>query len=89
LTIKITETPIASQPNAGFLGDAAGETVVLPRTDIQVNEEGNKLGVLNEGVSLQDLVSGLNALGISPRDLISILQSIKASGALQADIEVM
>ncbi|MFN5589882.1 MAG: flagellar basal body P-ring protein FlgI [Holosporales bacterium] len=89
LTIKITETPIASQPNGGFLGDAAGETVVLNRTDIQVNEEGNKLGVLNEGVSLQDLVSGLNALGISPRDLISILQSIKASGALQADIEVM
>lgn len=86
LTIKVTETPLVSQPSPF---SENGETVVVPRTEIEVNEEGNKLGVLSEGVSLQDLVAGLNALGISPRDLIAILQSIKASGALQAEIEVM
>ncbi|MCA3269917.1 MAG: flagellar basal body P-ring protein FlgI [Thalassospira sp.] len=86
LTIKVTETPLVSQPSPF---SENGETVVVPRTEIEVTEDGNKLGVLSEGVSLQELVSGLNALGISPRDLIAILQSIKASGALQAEIEVM
>ena len=51
--------------------------------------KGNKMAVLNEGVSLQRLVDGLNALGVGPRDIISILQAIKAAGALQADIEVI
>ena len=51
--------------------------------------DGNKLAVVREGVTLRELVDGPNALGIGPRDLISILQAIKASGALQADIEVM
>ena len=54
-----------------------------------MQEDGRKLAVLNDGVSLQQLVDGLNALGIGPRDLIAILQAIKASGAIQADIEVM
>jgi flagellar P-ring protein precursor FlgI len=48
-----------------------------------------RLGVLPSGVSLQELVESLNALGVGPRDMISILQSIKAAGALQAEIEVM
>lgn len=87
LTIRITETPQVSQP-APFSN--TGTTEVVPRTDIQVDEgQGNKLAVLKNGITLQELVSGLNALGISPRDLISILQAIKAAGALQADIEVM
>ncbi|MEZ0261938.1 MAG: flagellar basal body P-ring protein FlgI [Alphaproteobacteria bacterium] len=86
LTIRINETPQVSQPNAF----AEGDTVVVPRSDIQVTtEEGNKIAVLPEGVSLQALVTSLNALGVGPRDVITILQSIKASGALQADIEVM
>jgi len=86
LTVRITETPLVSQP--GPLAD--GETVVVPRTEIEVNEETDaKLAVLPAGVSLQNLVTGLNALGVSPRDLISILQAIKAAGALQAEIEVM
>ncbi len=85
LTIKISEQPQVSQPNA--FGE--GETVVVPRTDITAEEEQNKLGIVRDGVSLQDLVSGLNALGVGPRDLIVILQSIKAAGALQADIEVL
>ena len=86
LTIRINETPQVSQPNA--FGE--GDTVVVPRSDIQVtSEEGNKIAMLPEGVSLQALVTSLNALGVGPRDVITILQSIKASGALQADIEVM
>jgi flagellar P-ring protein precursor FlgI len=54
-----------------------------------VQEDGRKFGLVTEGVSLKDLVDGLNALGVGPRDLISILQAIKASGAIQAEIEVM
>lgn len=89
LTIRITETPQVSQP-APF--SEGGETTVVPRTDVAVDENSNaKLALLNagSGVSLQELVQGLNSLGIGPRDMISILQSIKAAGALQADIEVM
>jgi flagellar P-ring protein precursor FlgI len=87
LTIRINETPQVSQPNAF---SEQGDTVVVPRSDIQVTaDEGNKIAVLPEGVSLQALVSSLNALGVGPRDIITILQSIKAAGALQADIEVM
>ncbi len=87
LTIRITETPQVSQPSPF---SATGSTVVVPRTDINVDEgQGNKMSVLKNGVTLHDLVSNLNALGIGPRDLISILQAIKAAGALQADLEVM
>jgi len=87
LTIRVTETPEASQP-APF--SKTGTTVVLPRTQVNVDEgKGNKIAVLHEGVSLQNLVDGLNALGVGPRDIISILQAIKAAGALQADIQVM
>ena len=66
-----------------------GRTVTVPRSRIGVQEDGRKLALVNEGVSLQQLVDGLNALGIGPRDLIAILQAIKAAGAIQADIEVM
>ncbi len=52
-------------------------------------EKGKQLIVVNEGASLSNLVSGLNALGVTPRDMISILQTIKAAGALQADIQVL
>jgi flagellar P-ring protein precursor FlgI len=62
---------------------------VVPRTHVGVVEDGKKLALVQEGVSLQQIVDGLNALGIGPRDLISILQAIKAAGAIQADIEVM
>jgi flagellar P-ring protein precursor FlgI len=87
LTIRITETPQVSQP-APF--SETGTTTVVPRTDIQVDQgQNNKLAVVSQGVSLQELVNGLNALGIGPRDMISILQAIKAAGALQADIEVL
>jgi flagellar P-ring protein precursor FlgI len=87
LTIRVTETPQVSQPQPFA---QQGETVVVPRTDIEVEEEtGRQLVVLEEGVSLEVLVNGLNALGVGPRDMISILQAIKAAGALQAEIEVI
>ena len=87
LTIRITETPQVSQP-APFSNTGTTETVA--RTEIDVEEEAQRqLAVLPEGVSLQELVNGLNALGIGPRDMITILQAVKAAGALQAEIKVM
>ncbi len=85
LTVTISESPQVSQP-APF---SRGRTVVVPRSRLGITEEGKKLALVQEGVSLQQIVDGLNALGIGPRDLISILQAIKAAGAIQADIEVM
>ena len=85
LTVTISEAPQVSQPQPF----SRGQTRVVPRTRIGVQEDGKRLAVVREGVSLQQLVDGLNALGIGPRDLISILQAIKAAGAIQADIEVM
>jgi flagellar P-ring protein precursor FlgI len=85
LTVTISETPQVSQP-APF---SQGQTRVVPRTRIGVAEDGRKLALVKDGMSLQQLVDGLNALGIGPRDLIAILQAIKAAGAIQADIEVM
>jgi len=87
LTIRVTETPQVSQPSPFSEG---GTTEVVPRTEIEVDEGADRrLAVVNEGVSLQELVNGLNALGIGPRDMISILQAIKAAGAMQAELEVM
>jgi flagellar P-ring protein FlgI len=87
LTIRVNETPQVSQPSPF---SNTGNTQVVPRTSIQVDDEkGNKMAVLNQGVSLQNVVDGLNALGVGPRDIISILQAIKAAGALQADIQVI
>jgi flagellar P-ring protein precursor FlgI len=85
LTVTISEAAQVSQP-APF---SRGRTTTVPRTRVGVQEDGRKLALVNEGVSLQQLVDGLNALGIGPRDLITILQAIKAAGAIQADIEVM
>jgi flagellar P-ring protein precursor FlgI len=86
LTISVQETPKVSQPTPF----SQGQTTTVPQSALKVDEEkGKKLIMLNEGASLSSLVSGLNALGVTPRDMISILQAIKASGALQADIEVM
>jgi flagellar P-ring protein precursor FlgI len=85
LTIRVTESPEVSQP--GPLSN--GTTTTLPRTSIQIDDQHDKkLGILSTGVTLRDLVASLNALGVGPRDLISILQAIKAAGALQADLEV-
>jgi flagellar P-ring protein FlgI len=87
LTIRITETPQVAQPNP-FAN--TGTTQTVDRTTIEIDEEQDrKMAVLPSSVSLQELVNGLNTLGVGPRDMITILQTIKASGALQAEIEVM
>ncbi|NKC31695.1 flagellar basal body P-ring protein FlgI [Falsiroseomonas selenitidurans] len=85
LTIRVTETPQVVQPNPL----AGGQTAVVPRTNVEVDDQSERrLGILPGGTTLQNLVEGLNRLGVGPRDMISILQTIKAAGALQADIEV-
>ena len=85
LTVKVLETPLISQPNA--LAD--GTTVVAPLTSVGIDENTDKkITVLREGPTLSDLVAGLNALGIGPRDMIDILSSIKTAGALHAEFIV-
>lgn len=84
LTISVSEAPQVSQPNPL----AEGQTVVVPRTAVEVDDGGGASLAMVRGASLAQLVAGLNALGVSPRDLITILQAIKAAGALQAEIEV-
>jgi flagellar P-ring protein FlgI len=87
LTIRITETAQVSQPQPF---STTGTTTTVQRTGIEVDDQGDrKLAVLSSGVSLQELVNGLNALGVGPRDMITILQAIKAADSLQAEIEVM
>jgi len=85
LTVTIAESPEVVQPEPLSFG----QTAVVPRTDLTVEQKDSNLAVVPESVTLQELVDGLNALGISPRDLIAILQAIKATGALQAEIEVL
>ncbi len=87
LTIRITEAAQVSQP--GPFAEV-GTTTTVQRTDIQIDEgEEKRLTVVQSGVSLQEMVNALNALGIGPRDMITILQAVKAAGALQAEIQVM
>ena len=87
LTITVQETPAVSQPAPFSRG---GQTTVVPQSSVSVDEEkGRQFLTVRSGASLSTLVAGLNALGVTPRDMISILQTIKAAGALQAEIEVM
>ncbi len=85
LTLRIQEEPMVVQPNPF----SEGQTVVVPRTNAEIQEEpGIGLAEINEGTSLSEVVAGLNALGVSPRDMIDILKSIKAAGALHAEFIV-
>ncbi len=85
LTLRIQETPIVIQPNPF----SDGETIVVPNTNAQIEEEpGIGLAEIQESTSLSEVVAGLNALGVSPRDMIDILKSIKAAGALHAEFIV-
>jgi flagellar P-ring protein precursor FlgI len=86
LTLRVMEQPIVSQPNPF---SENGETVVVPRTEVEIEEEpGIGLAIVPEAVTLADVVSGLNALGVGPRDMIDILKAIKAAGALHAEFVV-
>ncbi|MCJ2163182.1 MULTISPECIES: flagellar basal body P-ring protein FlgI [unclassified Pseudodesulfovibrio] len=84
LQIVVSESQQVSQP--GPFSD--GETVVTPQTDIQVQEQNNQL-MLMEGATLQELVDGLNSIGATPRDLISIIRALKVAGSLHAELEVI
>ena len=85
LTLRVQEAPIAIQPNPF----ADGQTVIVPRTGVALEEEeGIGLAEVPEGTSLSEVIAGLNALGVSPRDMIDILKSIKAAGALHAEFVV-
>ncbi len=87
LTVTVTEQPQVSQPEPFSQG---GQTVTVPRTQIAIDDGAKKkMAIVRQTVSLRELVDGLNALGVGPRDMITILQAIKAAGALQAEIEVM
>jgi len=85
LTLRVEETPLAIQPNPF----AEGETVIVPRTNAEIEEEpGIGLAEVPDGTSLSEVIAGLNALGVAPRDMIDILKSIKAAGALHAEFVV-
>ena len=84
LQVVVQETPEVSQPEP--FGE--GQTAVVPRTQMLIQEENQRL-VLIEGARLQELVNGLNAIGATPRDLISILRTLKSAGALHAELEVL
>jgi len=85
LTLRVEEQPLAIQPNPF----TDGQTVVVPRTDVGIEEEpGIGLAEVPEATSLSTVIAGLNALGVSPRDMIDILKSIKAAGALHAEFIV-
>ena len=85
LSIQIKESEDVSQP----LPFSQGETVVTPETEMSIEEEKNKLFLVESGVTIGEVVRALNALGVSPRDLIAIFQAIKAAGALQAELEII
>jgi flagellar P-ring protein precursor FlgI len=89
LVIVTAETPEVSQPQAPFIGNAAGQTVVVPRTQLDVEEQRPRLNVVPRATTVADVARALNALGVSPRDLISIFQALKRAGALHAEIIVM
>jgi flagellar P-ring protein precursor FlgI len=87
LTIAVRERPGVSQPNPF---SPTGETIVLPDTDVAVDPGSNaRIGRVSQSATLADLIEGLNALGVGPRELIDILKSVKAAGALHAEIIVM
>ncbi|MDH3882648.1 MAG: flagellar basal body P-ring protein FlgI [Desulfobacterales bacterium] len=86
LSIQIDESQNVSQPLPFSRG---GETVVTPESDILVKEGKNPLFLVESGVSIGEVVKALNALGVTPRDLIAIFQALKAAGALQAELEVI
>lgn len=89
LTVQIKTKLDVSQPSAPLIGNAAGQTVVTPEVETTVKEEEARLLLLEQSVTLGDVVRGLNSVGVTPRDIVAILQALKAAGALQADLEVM
>ncbi|MDE3118662.1 MAG: flagellar basal body P-ring protein FlgI [Nitrospirota bacterium] len=89
LTISVKDTVSVSQPNGSILGNSAGQTEVIKNQDTQVQEDPARLMQVDETVTLGEVVRALNAVGVTPRDLVAILAALKAAGALQANLEVI
>ena len=89
ITIQVKTKLDVSQPGAPLIGNAAGQTVVTPEVETTVKEDPARFMLLEQSVTLSDVVRGLNSVGITPRDIVAILQALKAAGALQADLEVI
>ena len=87
LTIRVTTEFQVSQPSS--FAPESSETVVVPQQKASVIEEEAKISVLRAGTTIGQVIQGLNAIGVTPRDLIAILQAIKAAGALQAEFEIL
>lgn len=85
LNVEVSAQPIVSQPGPF----SRGQTVVVPQTQTQVNLQNSKLTVVNQTASIQDLAKALNALGVTPRDMIAIFQALKQAGALKAELIIM
>ncbi len=85
ISIKVAERPIASQPNPF----AAGDTIVLPRSDIAIEETGDdRIALLDKNATLSELIAGLNALGVSPQEMIDIIRAMSAAGAIHAELVI-
>ena len=85
ISIRVRENPVAVQPNPF----AQGETIVLPRTDIEVGQTGNQnIAILNANTTLSQLIDGLNALGVRPQEMADIIRSMKTAGAIHAELVV-
>ncbi len=89
LSISVKSTLNVSQPTAPIIGSSAGQTVVTPDVQTEIKEEPSRLLVVDETVTLGEVVQALNAVGVTPRDLVAILSALKAAGALQANLEII
>ncbi len=89
LTISVKTNLNVSQPPAPVIGSTGGQTVVTPDVQTEVKEQESRLMVVDETVTLGEVVRALNAVGVTPRDLVAILSALKAAGALQAGLEII
>jgi flagellar P-ring protein FlgI len=89
LSISVKSTLNVSQPPAPVIGSSAGQTVVTPDVQTEIKEEPSRLLVVDETVTLGEVVQALNAVGVTPRDLVAILSALKAAGSLQANLEII
>ena len=86
LSVTITENPQVSQPNAPF---SAGQSIITPSSQIDIEEGDSRMFVFNPGVSLDEIVRAVNQVGAAPGDLMAILEALKQAGALNADLVVI
>jgi flagellar P-ring protein precursor FlgI len=89
LTISVKNTQNVSQPSAPLVGSSAGQTIVTQDVQTEIKEQESRLVVVDETVTLGEVVRALNAVGVTPRDLVAILSALRSAGALQAKLEII